>query len=214
MSRHSLKSDLVSYELEHAAKHKKTIITFKIDETMPDDKVGQYINSKHWIDASSKTREQYDELIKQVLVFCRKDSEIIYWSLNNYYPESIVLKRKDYPSIILVFTPVYWASFIYMGIVAGDNFWRAMGFVYMVPSIVHLIIFFHILGPLYELFQPFLLFTIIFLIIWVLAIVHMMIIRKRFLAMKHFITTRNMAVLSDRKDDELFDIFMEEYFYS
>ena len=124
--------------------------------------------------------------------------------MTNFRQEDLSKHKKDYLSLILLFTPFYWASFIYMGIVSSRKLWALMGFVYLVPTLMFLIIHFQVLGSLFIFYPMWVLFGLIFIIFWILAIIHGFVIRNEFL-------TRKSVLRFTSSDDDLFDYLYDEY---
>lgn len=185
MSDNSLNSVHVLTEMEHATTYERDILPFRIDETLPGDEIGHYIKDRQWLNAFPHPHEEYDVLIKKTLASCGKGNDKpISWTLEGFNPKDIIKLKKDYPSLILLFTPIYWASFIYMGIVGNENLWKITGFLYLIPSVICLIFYFQFWGFLFLFYPIFIIFLGLFITFWILAIIHGMLIRNEFLTKK------------------------------
>ena len=204
-SKNSQESAFVKNEIENAFSNNKPILSFKIDETMPEESMEYYLKINHWLEAYPEPEKEFNKLIEDALKLCDEESDKpISWSLSGFVPEDLSKLKKDYTSLILLFTPFYWASFIYMGIISSVNFWKLAGLIYIIPSIACIIFYFQIWGILFLFYPVFILFAILFVIFWILAIIHGFIIRNDFL-------TRRSVLRLTSADDELFHELIDEY---
>lgn len=204
-SKNAQNSSYVKNEIENAFSNNKPILSFNIDETLPSESMEYYLKINHWLDAYPEPEKKFETLIKDALKLCNEESnKPISWSLNNFVSEDLSKLKKDYTSLILLFTPFYWVSFIYMGIVASVNLWKLAGLIYIIPTIVCIIFYFQIWGILFLFYPVFILFLILFIVFWILAIIHGFIIRNDFL-------TRRSVLRMISADDELFQELVEEY---
>jgi hypothetical protein len=112
--------------------------------------------------------------------------------------------KKDYASLILLFTPLYWVSFIYMGIIGNNNLWKLAGLIYLIPSVICIIFYFEIWGILFIFYPVFKAFFYVFIAFWILAIIHGFLIRNEFL-------TRKSVLRVMSADDKMFESLLEEY---
>jgi hypothetical protein len=185
MSENSLNSEYVLQEIKNAADYQRPILPFKIDDALPGKDMGYYIDDKHWLEAFPDPQEKYDILIRNALRCCGEDcTRNVNWTLEGFNPNDIVRLKKDWPSLILLCTPLYWASFIYMGILGNVNMWKVAGFIYLIPSVVCVILFFQIWGLLFLFYPVFLTFLGLFFIFWILAFAHGWFVRNDFLTKK------------------------------
>lgn len=185
MSENSLNSEYVLHEIKNAADYQRPILPFKIDEAMPEKAMGVYIDSKHWLEAFPNPHEKYDILIENALKLCGEYGEkTINWTLEGFNPNDIIKLKRDWVSLILLCTPLYWVSLIYMGITADVNLWKISGLIYLIPSVICVIFYFQIWGILFLFYPVFMTFLYMFIAFWIIAFIHGMIIRNEFLTKK------------------------------
>lgn len=204
-SRDAQASRYVGNEIEIAYEYERPIISFNIDGTLPAEEFEYYLKISQWLDASSNPEDHFEELVGDALRLCdiHNNSQVIV-DLSDYREEDLMKHKQDYLSLILLFTPVYWASFFYMGFSAGRKMWIAMGFLYLFPTLMYLVVYFQILNYLFVLYPMMVLANLLFFIFWIFAVIHGLVIRKEFL-------TRKSVLRFASADDELFDYLYEEY---
>lgn len=201
----SKESRYVKSEINHAFEFEKEIISFNITDSEPEGDMEYFLKITQWLKAHPEPESGFDDLIEGALLICRDDSDPdIKWDLSDFVSDDMSGLKKDYLSLILLFTPFYWASFIYMGLVCDNDLWKAMGFIYIIPSIVCLTLYYQIWGVLFIFYTEFLLFLILFVVFWILAIIHGWLIRNEFL------TIRAVYKVMPA-NNELFDALFEEY---
>lgn len=204
-SKHSQESKYVNNEINLAFSYNKPILSFNIDSSMPSEDMEYYLKVSQWLTAYPNPEDEFEKLVIDALKLCDEKTDVpVIVDLTNFKQKDLSKHKKDYISLILLFTPVYWASFIYMGIVANKKSWTVMGFVYLIPTLMCLAIYFQIWGLLFLYYPMFTLFNVIFIIFWLLAIVHGIVIRNEFL-------TRKSVLRFTFSDDELFEYLYEEY---
>ena len=204
-SQFSQESKYVDNEINMAFSNKKSILSFNIDDSEPKEIMEYYLKVTQWLPAFPNPEAHFETLVKDVLELCDEKSDVpVIVDFTNYKQEDLSKHKKDYISLILLFTPFYWASFIYMGIVSSKKLWALMGFVYLIPTIMCLLIYFEILGYLFLIYPMFTLFALLFILFWAIAIIHGLVIRNEFL-------TRKSVLRFTYSDDELFDYLYEEY---
>ena len=204
-SKHSQESLFVNNEINVAFDNNKPIISFKIDETMPQDDMEYFLKNKHWLEAYPEPEKKFEALIRDALKLCdeKADSQVII-SFKDFAPDDMSKLKKDYASLVLLFTPLYWASFIYMGLIGNKNLWKLMGFVYLIPSIAILLLYFQVVDRLFLLYPFLIRFINLFILFWIIAIVHGILIRNEFL-------TRQSVLRVMSADDEMFENLLDEY---
>lgn len=201
----SQQSRYVNNEINMAFSNNKPIISFNIDNTMPSEEMEYYLKVTQWLSAYPNPEDEFETLIKDSLSLCDEDTDVpILMDFTNFKPEDLSKHKKNWISLILLFTPLYWASFIYMGISSSRKLWTAMGLVYFIPTLVILIIYSQMLGYLFLLYPMLVLFGLIFIMFWILAIIHGFVIRNDFL-------TRKSVLKFISSDEELFDYLYDEY---
>ena len=204
-SKYSQASDFVRNEIDIAFSNEKPIISFKIDETMPQEEMEYFLKNKHWLEAYPEPETYFEKLIGDALKLCDEEyNKPITFSLKDFAPTDMSKLKKDYTSLILLFTPLYWASFIYMGIVGNNNLWKLAGLLYLIPSIICIIFYFEIWGVLFIFYPVFRVFFYVFIAFWILAIIHGFLIRNAFL-------TRKSVLRVMSSDDKMFESLLDEY---
>ena len=204
-SSYSQASKYVNNEINMSFSNNKPILSFNIDNSMPSEDMEYYLKVTQWLTAYPNPEDEFETLIRDALKLCNEDTDVpIVIDFSNFKNEDLSKHKKDYISLILLFTPLYWASFLYMSVVSSKKLWALMGFIYMIPTIVVLMIYFQILNFLFLLYPMLVLFTLIFIMFWALAIIHGMLIRNEFL-------TRRSILRFASQDEEIFDYLYDEY---
>ena len=204
-SKYSQESKYVNNEINMAFSNNKPILSFNIDDSLPKEDMEYYLKVTQWLSAFPNPEAELDTLVKDALQLCNEKTDVpVIVDFTNFKQEDLSKHKKDYLSLILLFTPFYWASFIYMGISSGQKLWTLMGFVYFIPTLMCLIIYFGIIGLLFLYYPMLVLFALLFILFWILAIIQGLLIRNDFL-------TRKSVLRFTSSDDELFDYLYDEY---
>lgn len=204
-SEFSQESKYVNNEIQMAYSHNKPLISFNIDDSEPKKELEYYLKVSQWLPAFADFDKGYEKLVKDSLELCDARSDVpIHLGFSGYNGDDLSKHKRDYISLILLFTPVYWTSFIYMGLVANKKLWTLMGFIYLIPTIMYLLIYFQLLGMLFTLYPILSLFGYIFFIFWALTIIHGFVIRNEFL-------TRKSILRFTLSDEKLFEYLYDEY---
>jgi hypothetical protein len=202
---YSQESKYVNNEINMAFSNDKRILSFNIDDSMPKENMEYYLKITQWLSAYPNPEDEFETLIRDALKLCDESADNpIKFDLHNFRGEDLSKNKKDYISLILLFTPFYWASFVYMGISSHKRLWTLMGFLYLIPTLMCLIINFEILDYLFILYPMLVLFSVVFVIFWILAIIHGLVIRNEYL-------TRKSVLRFASSDDEIFEYLYEEY---
>ena len=204
-SKYSQESKYVNNEVMMGFTYNKPIISFNIDQSEPNDIMGYYLKVAQWLPAYPNPEGQFEKLATDALKLCNEKPRTIITSLDGFIPEDLSKQKRNWISLILLFTPIYWASFIYMGLVSKKKMWTLIGFIYAIPTIVCLILYFQILVRLFLVYPIFNLFVVLFFIFWILAIIHGLVIRNEFL-------TRYSVLGLMSLDKDLFDYLYEMYY--
>lgn len=206
-STNSQQSKYVNNEIDMAFSYNKPILSFNIDNSMPSKDMEYYLKVSQWLPAYPNPEDEFETLIIDALKLCDERTDIpVIVDFTNFKQQDLSKHKRDYLSLILLFTPLYWASFLYMGIVSSKRKWVLAGFLYLIPTVMCLAIYFQILGWLFLLYPMLGLFSTIFILFWILAIIHGLLIRNEFL-------TRKSVLRFTFSDDELFEYLYEEYLY-
>ena len=72
-SKNSQESNFVNNEIDTAFSNNKPILSFKIDETMPENKMGFYLKNKHWLDAYPHPEDVFEKLVTDAYLLCDED---------------------------------------------------------------------------------------------------------------------------------------------
>ena len=198
-------SKYVKNEIHMAYKYNKPIISFNIDGSEPSDHMGYYLKVMQWLAAYPNPENYLEKLVFDVREICNEENDVPVVVDFTNFEESVFSKlKRDWISLALLCLPIYWTSFIYMGITANKKKWVLMGLLYMIPTVMLLMIYFQILDYLFLLYPMFILFAVIFVLFWILAIIHGLLIRNEFLTLKAILRFSSM-------DDELFNYLFEGY---
>ena len=204
-SKYSQESKYVNNEINMAFSNNKPILSFNIDNSLPKEDMEYYLKVTQWLSAYPNPEDELETLTVDALELCNEKRDVpVIVDFTNFKQEDLSKHKKDYISLILLFTPFYWASFIYMGISASKKLWVLMGFVYLIPTLMCLLLYFSILGSLFLVYPMFVLFALLFILFWILAIIHGLLIRNEFL-------TRKSVLRFTSSDDELFGYLYDEY---
>lgn len=204
-SKSSQESKYVNNEINMAYTRNKPIISFNIDNTMPEGYMEYYLKVSQWLVADPTPEDHLETLVEDARKICDMKSDVpVLVDLTNFIPQDLSRHKRDYVSLILLFTPFYWASFIYMGISASKKLWATMGLLYMVPLLMCFILYFQILDYLYISYPLLKMFIVVFAIFWILAVIHGFVIRNEFL-------TRKSVLRFTTSDEDLFKYLYDEY---
>ena len=204
-SEFSQNSRYVNNEITMAYSHNKPIISFNIDDSEPKEELEYFLKVNQWLPAFPDPEDAYETLIRDARKLCNARSDVpIHLDVAGYKEDDLTRHKRDYISLILLFTPVYWSSFIYMGLVSNKKIWTVMGLAYLIPTLMCLLIYFQILGQLFILYPVLSLFSYLFIIFWALTLIHGLVIRNEFL-------TRKSILRFTLADEKLFEYLYEEY---
>lgn len=204
-SSYSQASKYVNNEINMAFSNNKPILSFNIDNSLPSEEMEYNLKISQWLTAYPNPEDEFETLVIDALKLCNENTDVpIIIDFSNFKSDDLSQHKKDRISLILLFTPFYWASFIYMGITADKKMWLLMGFLYLIPSIMCFLIYFNVLNSLFLLYPMLILFGVLFIIFWILAIVHGLVIKNEFL-------TRKSVLRLTSSDEEIFNYLYEEY---
>ena len=204
-SQYSQESKYVDNEIELAFSKDKPIISFNISDLLPKENMEYYLKITQWLLAYPNPEDEFETLVKDTLDLCDiPSSSQVILDLSNYKKGDLSKHKKDYKSLILLCTPFYWVSFIYMGIVSSKNIWILFGLIYLIPTVMCFVFYFQILDYLFIFYPMLMLFLVLFIIFWIITIIHGFLIRNEFL-------TRRSVLSFMSLDDELFEYLYDEY---
>lgn len=203
-SEFSQESKYVQNEINMAFSYNKPLLSVNIDDSLPKDGMEYYLKVTQWLPAFPNPEDHLETIVNDALELCnqKKDTPVLV-DLGNFKQDDLSKHKKDYPSL-LFFTPLYWASFFYMGIVANRKLWVLMGFLYLIPTLIFLAIYFQVFGYLFTKYPMLVLFGVLFILLWIIAIIHGLVIRNEFL-------TRKSVLRFTSSDDDLFEYLYDEY---
>ena len=198
-------SKYVKNEINMAYKYNKHIISFNIDGCEPSEHMEYYLKIMQWLFASPNPENYLEKLVVDARKLCDEKTDVpVIVDFTNFQQEDLSKHKKDKISLFLLCLPIYWASFIYMGIIANKKLWVLMGLIYIIPTIAFLAIYFQVVGYLFMLYPVFILFGVIFILFWILAFIHGLLIRNEFLTWKAILQFSSL-------DEELFNYLFEGY---
>lgn len=205
-SKPSKSSKHVKSEIDVAEEYGKRFFVVKIDDVKYTGEVGRKIKTKQVLKAYPDPESKMDSIVETALDLCSREEEpAVIVDLNDIKPSELLKHKQDYASIVLLIIPVlYWASFIYMGIVSSKKLWTIMGCLYSIPLLISLGIYFEMFSPLFVLYPMLILFAALAFIFWILACIHGYIIRNEFL-------TRKAVLKYISTDDRLFNYLYNRY---
>lgn len=201
----SQESKYVNNEINMAFTNNKKILSFNIDNSLPREDMEYYLKINQWLAAYPDPETEFEKLVMDARDLCDDAGDTpVLVDMSNFNDKELSMHKKDYVSLILLFTPFYWASFIYMGLTSNKKLWTLMGLVYLIPTIIYLMIRLSILNYLFVLYSMMSLFRSIFVIFWILAIIHGFVIRNEYL-------TRKSVLRFTSADKDLFNYLYDEY---
>ncbi|WP_296893920.1 TIR domain-containing protein [uncultured Methanobrevibacter sp.] len=174
----SCNGDYIKNQIYAAYSNNKPFIIFRVDDTIPDEYMEQIFSNNVLIDALLVPEKKLGVLVENALRLCDEyRSEAL--DLSDENTDKLFSHIfKDYNSSIkLLCTPFYWACFIYMGFIRNNNSWKLEGLIYFIPSILYVMFCLHIVSVFSLDF-----IIVLFIIFWVLAIIHGFLIRKEFIS--------------------------------
>lgn len=205
-SKYSQESKYVSNEINMAFSHNKPILSVNIENILPKEELEYYLKVTQWLPLNSDSEEELEKVVNDAYELCKqkKDTPITV-DLSNYKQEDLSGHKKDRISLALLAIPVlYWASFFYMGIVSAKKLWVLMGVLYAIPLLMCFLIYFQVIDLLFLLYPMFVLFLLMSVMFWIIAIIHGLVIRNEFL-------TRKSVLRFTSSNDEIFDYLYNEY---
>jgi hypothetical protein len=191
----------VKTELELAFKYNKTILSYNLTNKDPEGDFNFALKNLQWLEPKEEKEKTYEHLVKNAIRLCKKTPRDLIININNIKVNKPKNTLPDIISIILLFTPLYSLSFVYMGIVGKFKEWIAIGIIYIVPLPFCLYSFG---GDLYNATRISF-FIQLFFVFWILALVGgLFIVRKEFLARKTVLKMMS-------QEEEMFDVYVNEY---
>ncbi|MBQ2654196.1 MAG: toll/interleukin-1 receptor domain-containing protein [Methanobrevibacter sp.] len=205
-SKYSQESKYVSNEINMAFSHNKPILSVNIENILPKEELEYYLKVTQWLPLSSDSEEELEKVVNDAYELCKQKKDTpVSVDLSNYKQEDLSGHKKDRISLALLAIPVlYWASFIYMGIVSAKKLWVLMGVLYAIPLLMCFLIYFQVIDLLFLLYPMFVLFLLMSFMFWIIAIIHGLVIRNEFL-------TRKSVLRFTSSNDEIFDYLYNEY---
>ena len=77
-SKNAQKSVFVTNEIDTAFFNNKPIISFKVDDTMPENKMEFFLKNKHWLEGYPKPEAVYPTLVKDAFILCQENQNVEY----------------------------------------------------------------------------------------------------------------------------------------
>ena len=75
-SKNSQESVFVYNEIDAAFSFNKSILSFKIDETLPENKMGFFLKTKHWLDAYPDPESVFETLVNDAKLLCEGEGDV------------------------------------------------------------------------------------------------------------------------------------------
>lgn len=198
-------SQFVKNEIKLAFSNSKPVISYVIDQSLPEGDFEYYLKTTHWLDAFPKPEEIFEVLVKDVskLIGDEKvnpliDSNALERARNGEFNQPKL--KNEWKSFILLFTPLYSIGLLYMGFSSKMKNLTRQGLICLVPLIFYLI--FYVFG--FSFISAKLTQGVFIIILWIVSLIYVFVIRKEYLFRKTIIKS-----ISD--DDELFDALIKEY---
>jgi hypothetical protein len=207
-SSNSQDSQFVNNEVNIAFSNNKPILSFKIDESMPQGELEYFLKVNHWLEAYPQPETVFETLVKDAsrLVGDEKtnpivDSNVMEKARNGEFNQITV--KNEWKSLIFMFTPLYSLALIYMGLSAKMKKLTIEGVICVVPLL--LIIYFYFTGSMGIYNLALIVIAQRFLIIlWIISLAYVLLIRKDY-------SLRKSIMKSVSDDDELIGALIDEY---
>lgn len=204
-SSNSQASQFVQKEINLSFSNSKPIISFVIDESLPQGDLEFYLKTNHWLDAYPEPEVVFSKLVKDAsrLIGDEKanpiiDSNVMEKARRGEFNQPSI--KNEWKSFIFLATPLYPFALMYMGLSAKMKKITIQGVICVIPLI--LLAYLSMLGAYMGLQRSIALFFVVLL--WIISIAYVLLIRKDYLFRKSVINS-----VSD--DKELFTALMEEY---
>lgn len=206
-SSNSQASQFVNNEVKVAFSNNIPILSFKIDESMPEKDLEYFLKVNHWLEAYPYPQEMFKTLVRDAsrLVGDEKsnpivDSNVMEKARNGEFNQISV--KNEWKSLIFMFTPLYSLALIFMGLTAKMKKVTIEGVICIVPLLL-LIYYYFIGGGVYNYMEMYIA-GIFLIILWIISIIYVILIRKDY-------SFRKSVMKSVGDDDELFAALIEEY---
>ena len=204
-SSNSQESQFVQKEINLSFSNSKPIISFVIDESLPEGDLEFYLKTNHWLDAYPNPEVKFSKLVKDAskLIGDEKanpiiDSNVMEKARNGELNQPSI--KNEWKSFIFLATPLYPLALIYMGLSSKMKKITIEGIICLIPLLLYSFckLFSGMMAP-----QESISFMFV-VILWIISIAYILIIRKDYLFRKTVINS-----VSD--DKELFNALIEEY---
>ncbi|MBQ2653809.1 MAG: toll/interleukin-1 receptor domain-containing protein [Methanobrevibacter sp.] len=204
-SSNSQASQFVQKEINLSFSNGKPIISFVIDESLPQGDLEFYLKTNHWLDAYPEPEVVFSKLVTDAsrLIGDEKhnpiiDSNVMEKARNGEFNQPSI--KNEWKSFIFLATPLYPIALIYMGLSAKMKKITIQGVICMIPLLLFLVLSFY--GAYMARQQA--IAAVFVVILWIISVAYILVIRKDYLFRKSVINS-----VSD--DKELFTALIEEY---
>lgn len=207
-STNSQGSQFVNNEINIAFSNNKPILSFKIDESMPQGELEYFLKVNHWLEAYPQPETVFETLVKDAsrLVGDEKSNPVIDRNVMEKARAgefNQISVKNEWKSLIFMFTPLYSLALIYMGLSAKMKKVTVEGLICVVPLL--LIIFYYFTGGMGVTNLNQIVISLEFLVIlWAISLIYVFLIRKDY-------SFRKSVMKSVSDDDELFSALVDEY---
>ena len=201
-------SQFVNNEINIAFSKNKPILSFKIDESMPQDELEYFLKVNHWLEAYPNPEKVFKTLVSDAsrLIGVETinpiiDENVMEKAKNGEFNQASV--KNEWKSLIFIFTPFYSIGLLYMGISAKMKKVTIQGLISVVP--LALVILFYFIGSrgIFHLSEISIAQNAL-IVLWIVAIIFVFIIRKDY-------SFRKTIMNSVGDDDDLFNSIITEY---
>lgn len=206
-SDNSQQSQFVQNEVKIAFSNNKPIISFNIDGSLPQQEMEYYLKVNHWLDAFPNAERVFATLVKDAskLIGEEKtnpivDSDVMAKARNGELNKVSI--KHYWKSLILLATPLYSFSLLYMGISSKIKALAIEGAICLIPILSY--VFFKLSGGMIFNMPEIEIITYFVLILWIIALIMAFLFKDEYALRKTIIDS-----VSD--DKQLLNDLMEEY---
>ena len=200
-------SQFVQKEIDIAFSNSRPILSYKIDESMPEREFEYYLKVAHWLEAYPEPENTFSTLVKDAskLVGNEKtnpivDSDVMVKARNGEFNHVSI--KKHWKSLILLCTPLYSISLIYMGLSSKMKELAIEGAICLVPLALY--IYYKFTGSFIFNLAEVEVAVYFIIILWIIALIYVFLIRKDY-------ALRKTIIGSVSDDKELLNALIDEY---
>lgn len=206
-SDNSQQSQFVQNEVKIAFTNNKPIISFNIDGSLPEDEMEYYLKINHWLDAFPNAEKVFAKLVRDAsrLIGDEKsnpivDSDVMVKARNGEFNNVSI--KKYWKSLILLATPLYSISLMYMGLSSKIKELLIEGVITIIPLLMYF--YFKFSGGFIFNMEEIEYVKYFIIIFWIIAIIMAFLFRKEY-------ALRKTIIGSVSDDMQLMNALIEEY---